>query len=193
MRPGRCGRRPSRLAPVAPQGDGKFVVIMDDKELNSYAMVTEPLFSSNSSILLYTAVKTKGAGEKTMVVNGKEEDVYNKLGIPIFSPDGNHYSYAASNDDDEWNMVRDGKAQKVYERVGIANFDKSSNHFAYTAFKDGNWFFVVDGHEGRGQFDSRKFPNAYLYSDAPGHFRLLVANRKEKNIEFFNLEVQVNN
>lgn len=176
---------------VPIQSDGKFVVIMDERKHASYEYIAEPVFSSNSKILSYVAVEEKGSKKQRMVINGKEEKEYEKIGIPFFSPDGNHYAYAAMKDD-EWCIVYDGKEQNFYERVGIGNFDESSKHIAYTAFKNGKWFVVVDGHEGRVNFDSRKLPNAYLYSNAPAHFTLLIANRENKNIEFYNLEIKVN-
>jgi WD40-like Beta Propeller Repeat len=171
--------------------DGKFTAVMDGKEHDSYEYISDFHFSPDSSILLYKSVDDKGKNEQRMIVNGKPEKIYKKVGIPFFSSEGSHYFYAGQIiDNDEWMLVYNGKEQKSYERVGIAKFDKSNKHLGYTAFKDGKWLFVVDGHEGRIRFDSRSFLS--LFSSSPNHFTLPIANRKGKNLEFYKLEIKIN-
>ena len=96
-----------------------------------------------------------GGGKQFVVVDGKDEKPYDKIGATgiVFSPDNRRVAYLAQ-EGDKWFVVVDGKEQKQYDRFikDSLVFSPDSQSLAYAAEVSNKNFVVVDGKEEK-QYD----------------------------------------
>jgi hypothetical protein len=84
----------------------------------AYYSVEQYKFSPDSKHIAFRALKQKG--QELIVVDNKEHDIFRIVGMPFFSPDGNHIAYHSMNVDENdaeyWYLIVDG--QKLPEIYG---------------------------------------------------------------------------
>ncbi|OGN88610.1 MAG: hypothetical protein A2Z74_02700 [Chloroflexi bacterium RBG_13_46_9] len=136
-----------RVAYIAHEGDGQFVVI-DGEEGEKYDEVVYLTFSPDSRRVAYLAQE----GDKWfVVVNGEEGKKYDDASSPIFSPDSQRLAYVAEAGD-KWFVVIDGEEGKKYDKVDYPMFSPDSQRVAYAAQvrpsrKTFSWAIVVHEEE----------------------------------------------
>lgn len=135
----------------ATEGD-KWFVVLDGKAVpeSEHNTVSYFVFSPDSSRFVYAAGKDN---KQYMVVDGRAGKMYDKVGTPVFSPDGRHLAYPAGIkneglDKEKQLIVLDGKESKKYDGVNRPIFSKDSKHIAYSVMKGPKRMVVVDGKEG---------------------------------------------
>ncbi|HHT9126801.1 MAG TPA: hypothetical protein ACFYD6_13445 [Candidatus Brocadiia bacterium] len=131
----------------------KEVVVIDGKEGKKYLGVSTPIFSPNSTRVVYEA--EVGTNKWVVVVDGKEEKKYKGIteGSLTFSPDGKRIAYeallrGAGFLSSKTCVVVDGKEGKpciVSIVEGIIKFSPDSNRVAYVAHKGPGHVVMVDG------------------------------------------------
>jgi hypothetical protein len=134
-------------------GDGAYgnhVVTVDGVRGKEYPFpgVGNIVFSPDGSRVAYWA-KAQGEGFM-MVLDGEENEIYDKVQDPIFSPNGKHLAYVAEDDGKKF-MVLDGKEGARYYDVWNPVFS-SNGRLGYAARINNSpnmQSVVVDGKEGR--------------------------------------------
>jgi hypothetical protein len=131
---------------------GKRIAVIDGVEGKPYDYVGTIHLSPGGAHTLYAA----GQGEEWFVVfDGKEGPKYDRVEIPYgpspFSPDGNHYAYAAARGtySRESFVVADGKEGKRYDYVTAVTYTPDGAHLLYLAYDRARekTFLVRDGEE----------------------------------------------
>ena len=122
-----------------------------------------------------------------MVKDGVEGAAYDKITLPLFSPDSLHMSYMAQKDG-KWLVVVDRKEGKSYNGVSIIAFSPDSQHLAYAALSQGTWFVVVDGEEGVNRFSAIVKGSSLVFTDTT-HLHTLALNLSGQ--EFVNYEIEI--
>jgi Tol biopolymer transport system component len=175
-----------RVAFAVRQG-GKFVVVVDGKEIQTYdEVLSRPRFSPDSQRVAYVA---RREGLQFMVVDGIEGKGYDPWPdmYPIFSPDSKRIAYMARRRNSTM-MVIDEVEGKPYRSLNSQEFPKfspNSKRFAYSAERsDKKWVVVVDGQEGK-SYDSVKDPQFspdskhVLYEAKRQHYSFVVCDGVE--------------
>ena len=106
----------------------------------------------------------------SVVVDGEEGKLYDRVSVLIFSPDGKRVAYGAGMGD-KWMVVVDGAEGKLYDgiRRGGPIFSPDGKRVAYGARIGDKWMVVVDGAEGKlywGFFTD-------IFFDSPASFHYL--------------------
>ena len=162
-----------KIAYIA-QREGKWFVIIDDKEYGPYNSVSGLSFSPDGQHITYLAYTEKGVtriidGKETeivgpiafgpdgkiayvtwknnqqfIIINGVEKEVKGNSPIIelVLSPDGKRIAYRTENF-----IGIDGKEGNIYDWVGKPVFSPDSQRIAYVAKKGGKWFVAIDGKE----------------------------------------------
>lgn len=123
---------------------GKSVVVVDGTEGTGYSQLAGSIvFSPDGRRMAYQGVnEDRGMRWWYVIVDGKELGPYDGLNHMSFSPDGDHFAYAARMGD-SWSVVLDGKEGISHRGLvpgGRILFD-SPNEFHYLAMKkDGEAF-----------------------------------------------------
>jgi hypothetical protein len=122
------------------------------------------VFSPDGDHFAYI-IKTRG-GMTAAVLDGVTGPKYNNISAVRFSPNSQHYAYAAISGK-RMMVIIDGKEGPKYDRVGIpVSFSPDSNHSAYPAGLNNSTFMVVDG-KGGDRFDNI---NGFLFGPKGDHF-----------------------
>jgi Tol biopolymer transport system component len=145
------------IAYAAKTDQKQWVFVVDETEWGPYDKIEEPrkndhslyypdhpvFFSHDSQ---HTAVTVKLEKMASLVVDGTVVASFQKMGTPVFSPDGKRTAVWASDGDKEF-VVLDGKPFAKFEEVDRWQliFSPDSKHVAYKAKKDKQWYLVVDG------------------------------------------------
>lgn len=86
-------------------------------------------------------------GRKLVVVDDVRGETHDAIGPFVFSPDGKHLAYAAS-DGGKWSIILDGvRSEGKYDAISTPVFSPDGLHHAYVA-KRGMNVVVVDGKPG---------------------------------------------
>jgi len=102
--------------------------------------------------LVCVAVKAK---KQVVVVDGRAERLYDRIGALLLSPDGAHLAYSAKRGA-TWRVVCDGVEQRPYTAIGSTYqepfcsslfFTANSKHLAYFGYHEQQLRVVVDGRE----------------------------------------------
>ena len=136
---------------VVPGGNayGDHVVVVDGVPGERYhdPGVGTIVFSPDESTVAYWAKAEDGGF--TMVVNGEEGEIYNKIGDPVISPYASHVAYTVEESDGMF-VVLDGIAGDKYESIWGLTFSLDGR-LAYAASdtRDEGYvhLVVVDGQE----------------------------------------------
>jgi WD40 repeat protein len=122
--------------------------VLDGKELNSYKMIEDVIFSPDSNQYAYMALEAKDKQIEAwrVVHNGNESDIYNKIFSITFSPDSKKIAFVALKGT-QMALVVD-KKETIYERVGITVFSLDSKRMAYAYLKSKKWYINVDEKDG---------------------------------------------
>jgi hypothetical protein len=79
-----------------------------------------------------------------MARDGKKGPFYEKVMIPIYSPDSSRLSYIAKKEG-KWIMVLDEKESKKYDSIAYPTVTPDSKHFVYLAMKDNiGWWLLTE-------------------------------------------------
>jgi Tol biopolymer transport system component len=111
-------------------------VNLDGLEGKEYARIYGITFSPDGRALAYSAYDIMGGVDSTprgwlTVLGNKEGPVYESVLAPVFSPDSQHYAYAARKDG-HWLMVLDGHEIGQYVPIVSEAFGRSNvidDHF----------------------------------------------------------------
>lgn len=126
---------------------GKYKVILDGKEGQSYHEITNLCFSPDSNHLAYIA---KQDNRYSLVFDGLISKGYDGIvsGSLRISPDSNHYAFVAKSGA-KWLVVTDTGEGKAYDKIGasITGFSPDSQSFAYTALVGDQWISVINNQE----------------------------------------------
>lgn len=136
---------------LVPGGEayGDHIVVVDGVSGESYhdPGVGTIVFSPDESTVAYWAKAEDGGF--TMVVNGEEGEIYNKIGDPIISPDGSHVAYSVEESDGMF-VVLDGTEGNKYGSIWDLTFSLDGR-LAYAASDTREegvvHLVVVDGQE----------------------------------------------
>lgn len=116
---------------------GKQIAVVDGVEGKPYDYVGRIYVSPGGAHTLYTA---RLGNDWFVVFDGEEgpkcDNVEIAYGVSPFSPDGNHYAYAASRGFDlrESFVVADGKKGKSYDYVTGVTYTPDGAHLLYLAY-----------------------------------------------------------
>ena len=103
--------------------------------------------------MAYAAMKNNQLFE---VIDGKDGQPYEDIGIPVFSPDSQHIAFSAKIEG-QWYVVVDGKKNgHGYDLIGLGGdfvgspvFSPDSQHVGFVAVQGNDSFVVVDGQPGK--------------------------------------------
>jgi WD40 repeat protein len=118
------------MAFAVKKDDGCRVIVRDlvtgsDRELKTYRGIAFPTISPNGKRVAFSAQDESG---QFLVVDGKEEQRFDKIVLPIaFSPDNKHFAYTASNNG-KMVVVVDGVQKEVLYAV-ILNVGDAKVYF----------------------------------------------------------------
>jgi WD40 repeat protein len=151
------GRHVAYLAKV----QGENVVVLDERESAPFKRLGKLAlaFIPNGSDVLYSIRR----GEReALVIAGQEGPTVKSYRSLTFSPDGEHYAYAAELDTDRWVVVADGNVYgpggrlapgdtQAYNSLGrrTPRFSPDGKRLAWVALRDTGWLAVVDGIESK--------------------------------------------
>ncbi|MBV8858975.1 MAG: PD40 domain-containing protein [Acidobacteria bacterium] len=134
---------------------GKQIAVVDGVVGKPYDYVGEIYVSKGAAHTLYPA--RRGDNESFVVLDGKEGPTYENVDIDFggkpFSPDGQHYAYAAlrktGDEEEKFLVVADGKEGKPYDYVTGVTYTPDGAHLLYLAYDRarGKSFLVRDGEE----------------------------------------------
>lgn len=132
----------------------KQIAVVDGIVGEPYDYVGEIYVSPGAAHTLYPA---RRGDDSFVVFDGKEGPKYSSIefgyGAPPFSPDGQHYAYAAFREggpnSEKFLVVADGKEGKLYDYVTGVTFTPDGTHLLYLAYDRarGKSFLVRDGEE----------------------------------------------
>ena len=146
-------RGDGRLVTFEGKRGGKQMAVVDGVEGKPYDYVGPIYVSPGGEHILYPVRSGK---EAFVVFDGEEgpkfSDIDIDYGVSPFSPDGQHYAYAASRDytgDIQFLVVTDGKAGRFYDFITSVTYTPDGAHLLYLAFDRSRWktFLVRDGEE----------------------------------------------
>jgi len=131
------------VAYAVEDAGGKCFLVVNDDEYDCFDDIYSPTikFSPDCNNILFRAMSN---GKETVSLNGRPGILHEKIiDDPIFSPDGKHYAYTAS---DEFCVfaVIDGVKCRSLPGVGKPVFSPDGKRAAYVA-SDGYRNFVVEG------------------------------------------------
>lgn len=124
----------TRFAYLASKGPNAWVMVLNGKEGPVFERIPLAAFGPVGHRLAYSGIK---GGKTYVVIDGTISPAWKQSidGEMLFSPDGEHFAYAAQSDGpnngDVWHAVIDGKEQPGYKQVFSLNFSKAGGHFAY--------------------------------------------------------------
>jgi len=98
------------------------------------------------------------------VVDGKPSPAYDEVSNPIFSPDGQHVAYMATQGDNQF-VVVDGKPGPTYFDIRSLAFSPDSLHLAYEAKMIDKWLLIVDGVASTTVYDNNLQENKIVFSN----------------------------
>jgi hypothetical protein len=126
--------------------DGKWAVVLDDKELGSgFDELGWSHWILGKAGLEHYAYAAKRDKKWLIVRDGKQGIEFDEVGFPQFSSSGQRLAYAAKRDKD-WLMLVDEKEGPLFESVGSPVFSPDAGHLAYVAKRKKNVeVLVVDG------------------------------------------------
>jgi Tol biopolymer transport system component len=142
----------------AVQSGNQVSVVVDGKSGPSYYELGadgRTSFSPDATRIAYFASYKDGGFR--MVVDGKEQEPFEKSDYPIFSPDSKHLVYCGRSNGKTC-VVLDGKPGVAYPAVTqLPVFSPDSQHLAYVAARNKKDFVVLDGVE-QPEYDGVKVP-----------------------------------
>ncbi|MDB5226356.1 MAG: hypothetical protein JWN78_549 [Bacteroidota bacterium] len=120
---------------------------------------------SNKGKLAYSATLHE---KQFNIVDGQKGLVYDKVGFPLFSPDGKQCAYwvLAGN---KYFIILDNNKRGPYDFVGNISFSPDSKHFHYDVKRNGKHFVVLDG------IPREKFNELTYYALSPDGTKLAYA------------------
>jgi WD40 repeat protein len=134
----------------------KLIVQIDNSSLIEKSLTASP----DSKRVGYSAKADK---KFFIVIDGKAEKQYDKVGLVQFSPDSKRVAYAAQAGNKQI-VVVDGREEKQYDynidfglSFSVPIFSPDSKRVAYRTGIGDKSFAVVDGKEGK-QYDRVYFP-----------------------------------
>lgn len=125
--------------------DKKTFAVINGKIGKGYAEISSPIvLSPDGRRSAYTA---RTIDHKWVVVlDGDEIKGYTSVRGPVFSDDGKHFAFCATNDMGQC-IVRDNIPGPFYDYFfsHLTSFSPDSQHLVYVGFKSGKQYVVVDG------------------------------------------------
>jgi Tol biopolymer transport system component len=114
-----------------------------------YDGVTACIFSPDG---MRTAHLAERAGKWLAVIDGVEGEEYKDVDVPIFSRDGKHVAYGATETDGRHLVVIDGRKGQLYAATDAPLLSADGKHLVYNANlgqeRRSQWCVVRDGVEG---------------------------------------------
>jgi Tol biopolymer transport system component len=173
------------------ESDGKHFVIVDGTEEGPYEDDVYPMtFSPDGSRYAYV-VRHIGPPQPdgwpsdhySVVVDGTEQERFDRVGEPVFTSDGNHFAYAAKAGR-EWFIVLDGHKRRVETKPEWLTWSPRGSRLAYTSEQDWKEFVVVDwvrqkSYDFAGGFEFSPDGKHYAYAAASGSRQFVVLDGTE--------------
>lgn len=132
----------SRRRTVDGVSGATVAAVIDGREGPEYQRIESLVICGDR--VAYVATRTEGTA---MVVDGREEALFDDVREPVFSEAGRRLAYAARRGID-WFVVVDGEEGPVYEGVSAPVFSPDGGRIAHAALSGEKWFVVVDGQAG---------------------------------------------
>jgi len=126
----------------------QFVLVIDGVE-QAPMKIGPALAFSNDGRIAYVAA---AADKYRMILDGKPSPDYEAVGLPVFSPDGQRFAYAASRQG-RWVVLLDGQEHsKEYDEISLLTFSADSARLFYAGkyrnrMTGDEWVMVIDGKE----------------------------------------------
>jgi Tol biopolymer transport system component len=171
--------------------NGKWHIIKDGVKGPAFKKIYAFSFSPTTNDILYAADNDEG--KTCVVMNDVPGKFYDSIGVPVYSPDGKRYGYAAMQGEKEMFMIINTEEQPGrYPIIGIPAEEKSGktgfaaqqpffslkgNRFAYPVYDPVNKtaFMVVDG-KPQSAFDAIMQP---IFSDDEKHVAYMAKKGKD--------------
>ena len=142
-----------KLAHAAKDSGVWFVVVNGRRQPGEYDGVGRPVISPDGHLIAYRAnrdgtIPGQGlpgrptlpgttrqiqGGKWFVVVGTREEEEYDQVGDPVFSPDGRSIAYPARSTEGQWMLVLDGQAGPAFDHVGRPVFTRDSTRMGHGA------------------------------------------------------------
>ncbi|MCX7796643.1 MAG: hypothetical protein N2380_09035 [bacterium] len=141
---------------LAPSERGKFYVVLDGKECESFDYVEKVAlgFSPDNKRFVYIASNNgkwdeEGnyfGGKWFIVLDGERGNEFDEIDpwSLLFSPDSKRFAYSARISD-KWYAVIDGVKSEPFDEVDWLEFSPDSNRFVYRVRYMGKFYTVLDG------------------------------------------------
>jgi rRNA maturation protein Nop10 len=184
--------------------EDRWVKMLDDKELGpTFEKLGGGSWFSGDAGLEHHAYPGKRGKKWLMVVNGKEGPEFFEVGLPHYSPSGQHLAYRAMSQKGEssgqfvirWLIVTDGDKGPEFEEVSPPVFSSDGNHLAYRGRREHNReVLVLDGKqigdfeyashtdEGKQEFDREGQP---IFSPNGKHWAYRARRKKGNEVVLF--------
>lgn len=168
-------RAPAACCTLESSPDGRRILVFGTpSEPGPPAESANPPGPPRQFLALYD-LTTRQCWSANLAVDGPlGRAPYDRLGDPVFSPDGRHLGYRAQRGDARF-VVIDDREGPAFHRVGAPVFSVDGRHSAYWAREDGREFIVFDGTPGPAWagagapvFSPAGGPPAYRVQDARG-------------------------
>jgi Tol biopolymer transport system component len=133
-----------RRVAFAVRRAGKAAVVVDGVEGSLFDDVTSLAFTATAQAI-YIA---KRNAKFLLVVNGKEDGPFDKVGVPTSSPDGLRIALAVTRPDG-MHMRVNGSEGKAYPLMNSAIFSRNGKRIAYVAAAPAGAVLVIDEQESK--------------------------------------------
>ncbi len=122
----------------------QYFTVFNNKKSEPYDFIDGNTFSFSADSQKFAYISNKG-NKSTIVFDGKENYLFDRVGFPVISADGKHIIYSAF-DKGKSLVVLDTIKSQLYESTASTMFgDASGRHCAYVADSNNNQFVVVNG------------------------------------------------
>ncbi len=130
--------------------EGKWYAVVDGTEFGPYDFLgasTGIQFADDGKQVAWAALVDLQAEKWCVVIDGKNQKIYDNIGQIVFSPEGSRLAYTAM-DGDRWRIVAgDQQREGSYDAVGEGTLLYSPNgkHLACAVRSGDKWLAAIDG------------------------------------------------
>ncbi len=172
----------SRIA-YAARERSRWKVVVGTREHGDHEQVDHFVFGAGGR---FAYAARSGMHWRVVTQAGEQDETWEQIGWPIFSPDGRRLAYPARRGTD-WVVVADGKPGAGFDLVDRPVFSPDGSELAYTAQQGGRAYVVRAGRKSSG-YDRVNWPTygpkgrrfAFAAQDGDGAF-LMIDGKRQPN------------